>query len=150
MDWIMSTSSKARERTIRLQQACAVPYKFRKKQLFLCLVTSTRGRWIFPKGCIEKGHTAADTALAEAFEEAGLEGRIIGAPLGVYESSKEGFELSVQAMLMEVTHCHRHWAEESFRERRWVKASEIDEWLGDAELRRIARAAIDRLAGTDS
>ena len=41
----------------------------------VCLITSRNGkRWVIPKGWIEPGQTAGETALQEAYEEAGLVG----------------------------------------------------------------------------
>ena len=34
--------------------------------------------WALPKGLIDKGETAAETALREVAEEAGVEGRLVG------------------------------------------------------------------------
>jgi ADP-ribose pyrophosphatase YjhB (NUDIX family) len=48
------------------------------------LVQTRGGRWIFPKGGVEPGLTAAQSAALEAFEEAGVHGRMEAIPFGRY------------------------------------------------------------------
>ena len=55
----------------------------------ICMVTSRSGRrWVLPKGQIEAHQTPRDAALAEAWEEAGLLGRVEQEPLGRYDYEK--------------------------------------------------------------
>ncbi len=58
--------------------------------------------WIFPKGHIEPGETAEETALREAAEEAGITGRV-RAPVGVLEFESGGRPLRVEYFLVEWT-----------------------------------------------
>ena len=61
-----------------VRQAAALPIKAGK----ICLITSSNGkRWIIPKGLIEPGQTAAENALQEAWEEAGLVGSLQREPV---------------------------------------------------------------------
>jgi len=56
--------------------------------------------WIFPKGHIEPGETAADAALRETLEEAGVVGELIkpiGKPLNFHNGS---YEVTVQYYLI--------------------------------------------------
>lgn len=49
----------------------------------MLLVTSrTRRRWILPKGKIARGLMASCSAECEAYEEAGVTGRIASEPIG--------------------------------------------------------------------
>jgi 8-oxo-dGTP pyrophosphatase MutT (NUDIX family) len=48
------------------------------------LVQTRGGRWIFPKGGVEAGLTQAQSAALEAFEEAGVHGRIEEMPFSRY------------------------------------------------------------------
>ena len=44
----------------------------------LLMVTSlTRGRWVFPKGTLKKGEGKLKGCRREAFEEAGIKGKIL-------------------------------------------------------------------------
>jgi 8-oxo-dGTP pyrophosphatase MutT (NUDIX family) len=69
----LSQISKLRE----CEQVAAVCYRVRRGSIEFLLV-QTRGsrRWIFPKGSAEPGLTHAQAAAVEAFEEAGVHGRI--------------------------------------------------------------------------
>jgi 8-oxo-dGTP pyrophosphatase MutT (NUDIX family) len=127
-------------------QACAVPYRREHGQIEFCIITSTNGRWLFPKGFIDPGDSPYDTALKEAYEEAGLSGQIVGTPLGCYWTPKNGDVLTVVALLMEVHQTDDSWAEESFRQRRWVTEDEAIELLGEPYLIDLLKAAMDRIA----
>ena len=72
-----------------LQQAGVIPYRFEAGALQVLLITSRgSGRWVIPKGGIEKGFSPAQAAAREAYEEAGVKGRISDAPLGSFTYSK--------------------------------------------------------------
>jgi 8-oxo-dGTP pyrophosphatase MutT (NUDIX family) len=58
------------------RQVAAVCYRIRKRGIEFLLVQTRGGRWIFPKGGVEPGLTAAQSAALEAFEEAGVHGRM--------------------------------------------------------------------------
>lgn len=58
------------------EQVAAVCYRMGKSDIEFLLVRTRKGRWTFPKGGMEPGLTRAQTAALEAFEEAGVHGRI--------------------------------------------------------------------------
>jgi 8-oxo-dGTP pyrophosphatase MutT (NUDIX family) len=58
------------------QQVAAVCYRMNGGNLEFLLVRTRGGRWIFPKGSAEAGLTHAEAAALEAFEEAGVHGRM--------------------------------------------------------------------------
>jgi len=58
------------------EQVAAVCYRVRDRAIEFLLVQTRGGRWIFPKGSAERGLTHAQAAALEAFEEAGVHGRI--------------------------------------------------------------------------
>jgi len=59
------------------EQVAAVCYRLRRGVVeFLLVQTRGSGRWTFPKGSAEPGLTHAQAAAIEAFEEAGVHGRI--------------------------------------------------------------------------
>ena len=64
-----------------VDQACVVPYRRKGKRLEICLVTSSAGHWLFPKGFVSTVETIEETALREAYEEAGIRGCVVGKPL---------------------------------------------------------------------
>ena len=58
-------------------QVAAICYRVRSTGIeFLLVQTRGSGRWTFPKGSAERGLTHAQAAALEAFEEAGVHGRI--------------------------------------------------------------------------
>src|SRR5437763_2945837 len=67
------------------QQVAAVCYRVRYGSIeFLLVQTRGSGRWTFPKGSTEPGLTHAQAAAMEAFEEAGVHGRIEEASFARY------------------------------------------------------------------
>jgi 8-oxo-dGTP pyrophosphatase MutT (NUDIX family) len=74
---------------------------------FLLVKTRGSGRWTFPKGSAEPGLTHAQAAALEAFEEAGVHGRMEEASFTSYvrrtRRGSAGKEQSVIAHLCEVT-----------------------------------------------
>ncbi|MBN1854322.1 MAG: NUDIX hydrolase [Pirellulales bacterium] len=128
-----------------IEQACAIPMRCRSGQTEVCLITSiSHGHWGFPKGIIDPGETAAETAYKEADEEAGLKGSILGEPLGKYQYSKWDTTLSVTVYLMAVTHTAPAWDEADLRERRWATPQEALDLLYRAEHREFLLKALKR------
>jgi 8-oxo-dGTP pyrophosphatase MutT (NUDIX family) len=69
-------SPRASRLAKKRQQVAAVCYRIGKRGIEFLLVQTTGGRWIFPKGGVEPGLTHAQSAALEAFEEAGVHGRM--------------------------------------------------------------------------
>src|SRR6266436_3605598 len=79
----------------------AVVFKLTRKgpRYLLVEAAGTRDRWVFPKGHVEKGETAAATALREVTEEAGVRARPIRR-LRRVEQKQEGDWISIAYFLM--------------------------------------------------
>jgi phosphohistidine phosphatase len=132
--------------TSPLLQASAVPFRAVGDTVEFCLITSlSSGRWGFPKGLIDPGETPIETALKEAHEEAGLQGRIVGEPLGEYSYAKWGTSLPVTAYLMVVTQAQPTWLEADRRQRKWASADDAANMLDRRYLAKLLRKAIQRL-----
>src|SRR5580700_6090029 len=96
---------RASERFVRLsqlrklcecEQVAAVCYRVRGVSIeFLLVRTRGAGRWIFPKGSAEPGLTHAQAAALEAFEEAGVHGRIEEAAFVRYILRRQGKRLKI-------------------------------------------------------
>ena len=99
-----------------------------------------RGRWVFPKGHVEDGETAADTALREVTEEAGVRARPIRR-LQRVEQKQEGKPISIAYFLMAYAGRARPLDK---RRIRWLGFDEAIEALDLAQSRRLLRSA-DRL-----
>lgn len=132
------------------EQASAVPYRRRNGRIEFCLITSMgKGRWGFPKGIIDPGETAIETALKEAEEEAGIYGRIEGKPLGQYEYRKWGTVLTVTGYLMRVTAAEDDWEEAQWRERAWYTADKARAVIDRDEILALLEEAVGRVAGQE-
>jgi 8-oxo-dGTP pyrophosphatase MutT (NUDIX family) len=66
------------------EQVAAACYRVLSGDIEFLLVKTRKGRWIFPKGNAEPGLTHAQAAALEAFEEAGVHGRMEEAPFTRY------------------------------------------------------------------
>ena len=130
-----------------IPQAGAIPYRQSDQGTEFCLITSSSGgHWGFPKGIIEPGDTPQETALQEAWEEAGLHGRIVGEPLGLYHYEKWDSELEVTMYLMEVERAAANWPESGVRKRAWLLSDEALDRLDRPALRQLLATAIKKLA----
>src|SRR5476651_482715 len=122
-----------------IRQAAALPLRRGR----VCLITSRNGkRFVIPKGWIEAGQTAGETALQEASEEAGLVGALDREPIGSYLYEKEGKTYHVIVFVMRVTRVAQDWEERSFRERIWVSPAGFFEHIEDAGLADIVKLTL--------
>jgi 8-oxo-dGTP pyrophosphatase MutT (NUDIX family) len=106
-----------------MRQAAAIPLcRAPGGGLQVCLIRRRETRaWGIPKGFLDPGDTAGDAALREAYEEAGVSGRLLGEPVGSYTYVKRGSRYAVAVFLMEVLEEAATWPE------RWVR---VREWFG--------------------
>jgi phosphohistidine phosphatase len=108
-----------------LQQAAAIAVRRLRQGFEVCLIRKRESaKWGIPKGIVDPGHTPEQTALLEAREEAGIEGRLLGDAVGMYSYRKWGTELTVVVYLMEVLEEHAEWDEAHHRVRRWTSFRE--------------------------
>ena len=118
-------------RQVRLpEQAAAIPIRRRGDAMQVCLIRKRlTGVWGIPKGTVDSGETHAWTALNEAWEEAGLRGRLVGDALGTYKYEKYGRALTVMVFVMEVLEHHADWIEAGIRQRKWVSTDQANALL---------------------
>src|SRR5208282_1848348 len=119
-------------RLCECDQVAAVCYRVRNGSIeFLLVRTRGSGRWTFPKGSAEPGLTHAQAAALEAFEEAGVHGRIEEASFARYvrrggarkSAARPGKkEVAVYAHLCEVFRLSP--PRESKRNRTWFSAED--------------------------
>ncbi|MGH9500395.1 MAG: NUDIX domain-containing protein [Terriglobales bacterium] len=160
----MSTGSQPSAKFVRLahlcrlrgrQQVAAVCYRLRGDSIeFLLVRTRGSGRWTFPKGSAEPGLTHAQAAALEAFEEAGVHGRMQEASFASYIRSTRrgasGKEQSVLAHLCEVTRLEA--PQEFDRHPTWLSPEKAKRCLGEdrnadyaADLARVLDRAVARI-----
>jgi hypothetical protein len=108
---------------VRVEQVAAVCYRVRGVSIVFLLVRSRNGRWTCPKCGAGDGLTYAQAAALEAFEEAGVHGRIEEASFARYRRGKNasdkeaGAGTVVYAFLCEVLRLGP--AQELNRNRTW-------------------------------
>lgn len=162
----MKSSKKSRKtRPVRpltlLQQLAAVPEKlftgaFRQQYAALCfrygdngndveilIVTSrTTQRWIIPRGWPMKRKKPHEAAAIEAWEEAGVRGRVRKAAIGRYTYLKMLDNGDVVPCMVDVFQIEVTGAETSFKERgerlvEWVRPDEAARRVREIELKSL-------------
>ena len=131
-------------RPVRLQLG-ALPYRFDLETGVEVLLVTSRGtrRWIIPKGWPIKGFKPARTAAREAYEEAGVRGRVAERPLGryVYEKRLEEratpFPCEVQVFPLLVKRQLKKWPEYKQRTVRWFPIREAAVLIKEDNLRHL-------------
>lgn len=142
------------------EQVAAVCYQISKRGLEFLLVRTRNRRWTFPKGSAESGLTHAQAAALEAFEEAGVHGRIEEAAFARYlriKPIKPGrdrhapqIEIVINAHLCEVSRLAA--PQEADRNPTWFSAEKAkrklrEDWEADYgdDLARIVDRAVARI-----
>jgi len=160
-----STSRDSAVKVVRLaqlrrlrecSQVAAVCYRFGKRGIeFLLVQTRSGARWTFPKGSAEPGLTHAQAAALEAYEEAGVHGRMEEASFTSYSHEKRGIRgrdktCAVSAHLCQVVRLDA--PQESNRNRTWFPAEEAKDRLREGRsasdtkaLERVIDRAVRRI-----
>ena len=126
-------------------QAGAIPYVVQDGVVTFLVVTSRRtGRWVFPKGGLMTGLTAAQSAAQEALEEAGVEGEVAAEAIGGYSDKKlragRFLDTSVAMFPLRVTRQLDAWKEMRQRRRHWATLPELRRLLTTPGLYDLAQA----------
>lgn len=116
-------------------QSAVVPWRRQNGSIEILIITSrTTGQWSIPKGWIEDGLTPQASASQEAFEEAGVRGKVGPEVIGSYEYNKHGQNFSVDVYPLEVIMILDQWPEKEQRRRRWVPLADIETFVKDSSL----------------
>ncbi|MBH63702.1 MAG: NUDIX hydrolase [Alphaproteobacteria bacterium] len=123
----------------RIRQSGILPFRVQDGELWVLLVTSLETqRWIVPKGRLEPGLTARESAEYEAFEEAGVAGRLETASIGSYRYKKRpekgGAWCLVRVFPMGVEREFDEYPHAGLRTRKWMPIAEAAKTVDDAEL----------------
>jgi 8-oxo-dGTP pyrophosphatase MutT (NUDIX family) len=133
----------------RIQYA-ALPYRVddRTGTQIMLITSRERRRWIIPKGWPQKGRAPHRSAAREAFEEAGVKGKVSRRSIGTFSYRKRlkdgGIALcEVQVFALHVRRQSRKWPEKNERQFKWLSAATAARTVKDARLSEI----ILRVAG---
>ena len=129
-------------------QVAALPVRRGPSGPEIMLITSRESRrWIVPKGWPMKGRKDHEAAAQEAFEEAGLEGRIHKRPIGAYTYDKRTDQAvepcRVMVYRLDVESEHSSWRERGQRERRWFPAADAAMQVAEPRLASMILAVAD-------
>ena len=130
-----------------VSQVAALCHRETKSGRKVLLITSSNGRWIFPKGWPMDGKTDAQAALQEAWEEAGVKsGEVANDPVATYRGEKrynDGRSVACRTDVyaVEVTDTKKHFPEANKRDRKWVDIEEAKDLIDDDGM----RDALDQL-----
>lgn len=130
------------------RQSGVIPYRVRDGELEVLLITSRgKGDWIIPKGTVEVAMGEAESALKEAWEEAGVRGRVVGnGSVGSWEYSKYGGVCTVVVYDMEVDAVADAWPERSERDRRWATVTQAADLVKREAVRKLIAGLANRFA----
>ena len=134
-------------------QFAALPWRLSEggtRQIMLLTSRETQ-RWVIPKGWPMKKRKPAEVASQEAYEEAGLVGRIVGKrPVGsfhyVKRLGKKEVLCQVRVFLFRVEQQLDDWPEKNQREAKWFDAEEAADLVEEGGLAEI----ISRFSGSYS
>ena len=133
----------SQKRDVRTQFG-ALCYRVRQDKVQVLLITSRgTGRWILPKGWPIGGAAPTEAAAQEAWEEAGVEGRVMGNCLGIYSYVKvddsERLPCIVAIFPIKVKRLQDEYPEADQRQRKWFSLKKAANLLTEPELRQIVR-----------
>ena len=146
-------SKRKAKPSLRVQYA-ALPYRFNADAAleFLLVTSRQTKRWIIPKGWPIKGLKPARSAAREAFEEAGVRGKLGLKPLGAFSYDKMlddngkvvACEVNVFPLL--VRRQSPTWREFAERVTQWVEPAKAAAMVKEEGLQKIIAAFTKRLA----
>lgn len=128
-------------------QVAAIPMRWTAGRPEILLVTTRgTGRWTVPKGWPLADSLGAECAAREAFEEAGVRGRIEPYSLGVYEYWKQARRgrtvLRVTAYALHVDGVAWDWPERKERKRAWFSVEVACRLVANEALSDLIREAV--------
>jgi 8-oxo-dGTP pyrophosphatase MutT (NUDIX family) len=154
-----NTVSRSRHAQVLPAHVAAICYRNSSEGIEFLLVRTRAGRWTFPKGRVESDPSRAAAAAREAFEEAGVFGRVEERAIGSYRHSKlDRFhfgdvhfdEHTVDAHLCEVVSLTE--PEEAYRNPTWFDADKTKRRLTEgrkpkyaAELSNLVDTALEQI-----
>jgi 8-oxo-dGTP pyrophosphatase MutT (NUDIX family) len=123
----------------------ALPYRLDDDASVEVLLVTSREtkRWIIPKGWPIKGLKPSKAAAREAYEEAGVRGRIAARAFGryVYEKRREdsvsAIPCQVEVFPLLVKRQSKDWPESKQRKTRWFQAADAADLVDNDQLHNL-------------
>ncbi|GAB2187194.1 NUDIX hydrolase [Roseibium sp. LAB1] len=129
---------------LRLQIAALCVREGKAEPEILLVSTRDTGRFILPKGWPEKDKPAFETALIEAYEEAGIVGKADPRAIGSFRSFKglaDGLKIRTKVVVFKIRFEKqlKEFPELGQRKRVWLPLSKAIEAADEPALRRFLR-----------
>ena len=115
----------------------------------LLITSRDTGRWVIPKGNVEKKESARNAAEREAREEAGVVGTTSKKAFGhyTYLKGKENIACIVSVFLVEVKEIKASFPEARMRQFEWLPPAEASRRVDEPELKGLLlRLAVENSA----
>lgn len=125
-----------------IPQAAAIPFRVNEDGSIEVLMIRWKEeeKWGVPKGLIDPGNTARETAEIEAMEEAGISGTLLENRLGEFTYEKFGGTCRVRVYGLRVTTEHAEYLEAGHRVRKWFPLEVAAESVSRVPLKALIRA----------
>ncbi len=120
------------------KQSAAVPFRVVEGKIWILLISNNSGdKWVIPKGIVDRNLKPAESAAKEAFEEAGVKGKLLKPALGRYKMKKWDGKCRIKVFLLLAEEVLDNWPEESYRKRTWVEIGDVEKYIKKKKLLRI-------------
>lgn len=129
-----------------LGQIASLCWRLKKGRVQVILLTSRETRrWVIPKGWPMEGLAPDEAAAREAWEEAGVTGRISPDPLGRFVYDKVMRDRSIRSCCvtvypLRVEEMKSRWPERKERRRKWFAAEEAADLVQEEGLADLFQA----------
>ena len=129
------------------KQFAALPYRVNRSGPQILLITTRgTGKWSIPKGWPKKGRKPRAAAAVEAFEEAGVIGKIGRRSVGSFKHRKsigsQTYDCTVEVFPLEVRRKLKRWPECRERKRRWFRSKKAALLIDVKGLRQAIRRLV--------
>ncbi|TAE61675.1 MAG: NUDIX domain-containing protein [Nostocales cyanobacterium] len=128
------------------KQSGVIPYRVTDGKIEVLLITTRKSqKWVIPKGGVCKGMTPHDSAAKEAWEEAGVVGRVNTKKIGAYKYRKRGNLYRVNLFWLPVERVLEDWPEAAERERKWLDINHAAMIVKENSLKRILASSQEQV-----
>ena len=127
-------------------QSGIIPFRRMDDHIEVLLITNKKkDKWGIPKGLVEDGLSASESAQKEAFEEAGIYGKVYKPSLGKYSIKKWDGKCRIKVFAMEVTQILDKWPEDILRRRQWYSVEDASALVRNKKLRAMIQGLSEYL-----